>query len=114
MIAREKRRRAAEDSALAALRANRKSWVSANDLAKATGHPWRSMARALLRMVAAGKVEEKFHEWTDKNYRPRETRLYRASVAFNASVWPEFLMPRVKKSLGTSARRAQLQRENSK
>jgi len=114
MIAREKRRRAAEDSALAALKANRKPWVGAYDLARATGLPWRIVARALLRMVAAGKVEEKFHEWKDANYRPRETRLYRASVAFNASVWPEFLMPRVKTSLGTSARRAQLQRENGK
>jgi hypothetical protein len=112
MSTRTQRREMAETAALAALRAQRKPWSSARDLAKATGRPWRSVARALLRMVAAGQVQQHIIEWQDPRSRQRETRLYRAPVGFDAAVWPESLMPRVKTSLRSSAGKAKLMKEN--
>jgi len=105
---REERRLDAETVALGALRLQRKPWTSARELARATGRPWRSVARALLRMVAHGSVQEHIIDWHDDRFRARQTRLYRAQASFNVHAWPVSLMPRVKTSLRSSARKAQL------
>lgn len=108
MSVREMRRKRAEDRALIGLQGFRErrrqaageswegdAWVSARDVAAETGEPVRSTARALLRMVASGRVAAIIQAFRDREYRPRERRLYQLRTGVEVGLWPAWAMPLV-------------------
>ena len=94
MIAREQRRRLAEEKAIEGLRkltARRTSepvWASARDIASESGGTVRSTSRALLRMVSHGRVAAILQVFRDSAYRPRERRLYQLHEGIQVAEWP--------------------------
>lgn len=104
MSVRDMRRKRAEDRALIGLQGFRErrrqategdAWVSARDVAAETGEPVRSTARALLRMVASGRVAAIIQAFRDREYRPRERRLYQLRSGIDVDVWPAWAMLKV-------------------
>ncbi len=68
------------------------AWVSAATVANDTGKPWRSTARALGRMVAAGRVREALMAWRDARFRPRVRRIYQlVQEGEGLAEWPAWM-----------------------
>jgi hypothetical protein len=73
-------RRQADDAVLEGLR-QKPVARSAHEVAIELGWPWRVVAQALKRLVAAGEVLTQVHEYRDSCSRPRATVRYRAPSA---------------------------------
>jgi len=100
--ARRQRREAAEAAALAGLR-GAEGWLCAIELARQVAWPWRSVARALLRLAAEGRVRQAARVWVSTAHRRRVTRIYRLAEDSRLAweCWPSWAMPHVPLLPGT-------------
>jgi hypothetical protein len=95
-LPRQARRRAADEAALAGLARVSSGWVNAFAVARAAQWPWRSIARALIRLAAEGRVRQAVRVWYAHGYRRRATRVYRLpEEALDWGAWPDWAVPYV-------------------
>ena len=71
------------------------AWATANEIAMEVGHPWRVVARSLMRVqMKHPKIEQKQFLWKSTRHRTRDCNQYRL-VDTNQPEYPTWLMPRL-------------------
>jgi predicted ArsR family transcriptional regulator len=92
MRKKEQRQRAIEEQALSVLKSE-SDWLTAHQVAEHIGAPWRAVARALLRLAAAGRAVLQHSVWRDNRSRPRRRWEYRveSTMTVDVQVWPAWM-----------------------
>lgn len=68
------------------------AWATARELAMEVGHPWRVVARSLMRLAGDTHIEQVKHEWRSTRQRTRDCYIYRHVTTSHAG-YPAWLMP---------------------